>query len=292
MNSAFKRFDSGGLWSFLEMLELKARSFMGATVELRQLQNNIVNITDKNVVVTEDDRRTFLRPHAAIMIEALKSIGASSALASANRLNAAINDQANQITYNNVADLLRDIESRFADHLDDIKMVVLNQSDTMLMKGADSLIELDNFSSSFPNASFEIEEACKCIALQRYTAAVFHSMRTLEIGIRALAKRLGIPDPTNANERNWGIILGAIKTKIDNTWPKKIRFPNTEGAKFDALYVTLDAVKNPWRNTTMHVETIYVQHEAIHIVRCSAYFMRDLFKLSDENGVEPILPVS
>lgn len=60
--------------------------------------------------------------------------------------------------------------------------------------------------------------------------------------------------------------------------------PGSEGAEFEALYANLDAVRNPWRNATMHVETIYAPHEALHILRCSAFFMSKLNTLCDENG--------
>jgi hypothetical protein len=45
----------------------------------------------------------------------------------------------------------------------------------------------------FPTASFDIEEAGKCLALARPTACVFHSMRVMEVGVKALAKELKIP---------------------------------------------------------------------------------------------------
>lgn len=59
----------------------------------------------------------------------------------------------------------------------------------------------------FPAAVFEIDEAAKCLALGRSTAAVFHLMRLMEIGIRALARCLQIPDPVKPAERNWAMIL-------------------------------------------------------------------------------------
>ncbi len=140
------------------------------------------------------------------------------------------------------------------------------------------------FSGFFPNTAFELEEAAKCIAFGRHTASVFHAMRMLELGIKAISKRLGIPDPTKAAERNWAFILKEIKTQIDSQWPAQTRMPGTEGAKFDALYASLDAAKNPWRNATMHVENTYALHEALHILRCSGFFMKQLMTLADEQG--------
>jgi len=46
------------------------------------------------------------------------------------------------------------------------------------------------------------------------TAAVFHLMRTAEIGVRAVARCLGIPDPLKPAGRNWGSILAAVKAEM------------------------------------------------------------------------------
>jgi hypothetical protein len=179
---------------------------------------------------------------------------------------------------------LNEIESRFADYIVDIKMFALSEQEGNFFGPADDLIELEGFSAKFPNASFEVEESAKCIALGRHTAAVFHAMRGLEYGIRALSKRLGISDPLKTSDRNWSNILAAISRKIDELWPKSKRLSSSEGAEFEALYAHLDAIRNPWRNSTMHVETIYAPHEALHILRCSAFFMKKLWELTDEEG--------
>jgi len=48
----------------------------------------------------------------------------------------------------------------------------------------------DDVAKKFPSASVDIEEAGKCLALDRGTATVFHLMRAMEVGLRALAKSL------------------------------------------------------------------------------------------------------
>jgi hypothetical protein len=45
----------------------------------------------------------------------------------------------------------------------------------------------------FPAAISDIEEAGKCLALGRATAGVFHLMRIMELGLKVLARPLGIP---------------------------------------------------------------------------------------------------
>jgi hypothetical protein len=132
--------------------------------------------------------------------------------------------------------------------------------------------------------AFEIDEAAKCLALGRATAAVFHLMRILEVGIRSICRCLQIPDPTKPAERNWAIILRDIDAGIKARWPKGADRMTGDGALFASLYASLEAVRNPWRNATMHVENKYTYDEAEHIFVAVKGFMRKLASRMDEQG--------
>lgn len=281
----------GKLWSLLEMLELNANAFIGAATQVRSLIHRIENVTEKNTHIVGDDL-SFIANHLDGFIVEVEKIGARSASIAANRLLQQVLSEVPNLSYSAAQMRIIEIESRFADHLVDIKMFVLNQQETILMQPVDGLLSVaghpvEGFAQAFPNASFEIEEASKCIALSRSTAAVFHSMRALECGIKAMCVFIGAPDVTKPSEKNWGHILKGIKEKIDEKWPKNTRLKDPMGAKMESLYATLDAVRNPWRNSAMHVETIYVPHEALHILRCSSMFLLELAKHCDEEGRAP-----
>jgi hypothetical protein len=139
----------------------------------------------------------------------------------------------------------------------------------------------------FPVAAYEIEEAAKCLAVGRSTAAVFHLMRVMEVGIHAVARCLGVPDPVKGADKNWGVILKRIQaarsakgSSTQGTW----NVP-TDDAYFDAAHATLDAVRNAWRNTTMHVENKYTAEEAEHILVAVRGFMMKLASRMDEQGM-------
>lgn len=138
----------------------------------------------------------------------------------------------------------------------------------------------------FPTAAFEIEEAGKCLGLSRPTAAVFHLMRVLEIGIAAVARCLGIDDPIKPSQRNWGAILRTIKEEMDKHSAAKLpaQWAQPEKIFFEEVYASLDAVRNPWRNATMHVENKYTDEEAEHILIAVRAFMRKLSARMDEDG--------
>src|SRR4051812_31845349 len=69
----------------------------------------------------------------------------------------------------------------------------------------------------FPSLEYEIAETGKCLVLSRSTASVFHSIRCLEASIRALARCLGLSDPTTGAERNWNTMLTKIKNELGVT---------------------------------------------------------------------------
>jgi hypothetical protein len=66
--------------------------------------------------------------------------------------------------------------------------------------------------NNFPSAKGEIIEAGRCLALERGTAAVFHCMRILEVGLKALATELRV----DFDNRNWENVLRDMK------WQSKI----------------------------------------------------------------------
>lgn len=139
--------------------------------------------------------------------------------------------------------------------------------------------------ANFPtDGAFEIDEAAKCLAFARPTAGVFHLMRTMEIGIRAVARCLQIADPLKPADRNWGAILKLIKEALDKRWPTGADRMHGDGSTFENIYASLDAVKNPWRNATMHVEKKYTDDEAEHIFVAVKGFMKKLASRCDEAG--------
>lgn len=55
----------------------------------------------------------------------------------------------------------------------------------------------EKVSLNFPSALEDIKEVGNCYATDRNTACVFHCMRVVEYGLRALAKRLRVKLPKN-----------------------------------------------------------------------------------------------
>jgi len=137
----------------------------------------------------------------------------------------------------------------------------------------------------FSTASFEIDEASKCMALGRYTACGFHLMRCAELALRAFARCLNIPDPTKPAERNWGFILEqSLKPKMD-AMTKASVWKTDDKQFFSEIYGSVDAVRSAWRNPTMHVEKIYTEAEAELVFWAMKGFMQKIASRMDEQGL-------
>jgi hypothetical protein len=213
----------------------------------------------------------------------LKALGFAMSHMQANRI-AGWLKTVQQAEYGFYKDLLTDLSRRLDDELSQKNFMELSDRQRE-MYGPSSPLFGDQVAEKFPTEmAFEIDEAGKCIALGRHTAAIFNQMRVLEIGIRAIARCLDIPDPSKPAQRNWGVILKAIRDGINQNWPSAADKMTSDAVLFDSLYASLDSVRNPWRNAAMHVETKYTEDEAEHIYVAVRGFTRKLASRCDEKG--------
>jgi hypothetical protein len=114
-----------------------------------------------------------------------------------------------------------------------------------------------DFRDKFPSALYDVDEAAKCLAFGRGTACVFHLMRVVELGARAVYHHLRIAIPLTGYDRNIGTVLNRIHEAIEakgKQWPER--------EKLMEVWLLFDAVKNAWRNVTMHVESKFTPEEA------------------------------
>jgi hypothetical protein len=124
-------------------------------------------------------------------------------------------------------------------------------------------LEVDD---AFPRASEEISEAAKCLAFQRYTAAVFHLMRAMELAVQKLADTLGV----TKIEKEWGKLLADIGHAIEAMPKGKVR------DTWSSIHSHLYHVKQSWRNDTMHPKTTYTESEAEAVFAAVRTFMVEL----------------
>ena len=144
----------------------------------------------------------------------------------------------------------------------------------------------EQVSYAFPLAKNDISQAGNCLAVECCTACVFHLMRVVEHGIRALA-----------NDRDVNISKGPIELA---TWEQLIKelekseaaiqqYPKTLAREaqlnfYHGAMIEVRAFKNKFRNSVMHTRDEYDLHEAMSAFTHVRTFMQVLSeKISDHS---------
>ncbi len=123
----------------------------------------------------------------------------------------------------------------------------------------------------FPHAIDDIVSAGKCLATDQGTAVVFHLMRVMEEGLKALAKEMSIPYAPS-----WESYIKQITKKMEEPYSKRPPKWRKHGTFYRDVLGDLQAVKFAWRNPTMHIVKKYNPDEAEDIYRCVRSFMQRL----------------
>jgi hypothetical protein len=126
----------------------------------------------------------------------------------------------------------------------------------------------DEATARYPDLIEEVGHAMKSVSLGLGTAAVFHAMRILEVGVVDLLAFIGKP---LTKRDKWGLLLSDLKQYSDNE-------PDAEKAKFvRELHNYLHAAKEAWRNDTIHDYRVnFHPNDAYHILFNVLAFMRSL----------------
>ncbi len=126
--------------------------------------------------------------------------------------------------------------------------------------------------AAFPAATDDIVEAGTCLALERATACVMHLMRVAEVGLRSLARSVGLTQPSN----DWGSCLRDIKKELAARSAATTDTQTPEEEFYREAAAQLDQLERAWRNPTMHVDKAYSQPRAEEILLATKAFMTHL----------------
>jgi len=208
------------------------------------------------------------------MRESCQSVGLTIAAKGFDRIIKRASQNASELTANKAHVLIRECSTRIVDELSDRFFLHIPDDKASFCNEPRELFGKEEL-ERFPTAISEVEEAGKCYALGRNTACVFHLMRTTEIGLRTIAKELSVPFDSNGS---WGSLLKQIKDAAEKL------HPSDEWTDFYRdIIARLHAVKDAWRNPTMHFDRSYSQDEAKDIFAMVSSFIRHLaVKLKEE----------
>ena len=130
--------------------------------------------------------------------------------------------------------------------------------------------------SRFTNSLPEIEEAMKCLALERGTACVFHLMRVMEFGIKKLGKKLRVD--IDVEKETWYQIEQHVNKAIA-AMPSSTSANQKKKQKHASAAAGLGSVRIAWRNDVMHPKATYTEEEARRIMDHVGGFLNSLCPL-------------
>jgi hypothetical protein len=137
---------------------------------------------------------------------------------------------------------------------------------------------------AFPSASVDIEEAGKCLAFERWTAAVYHLSRVAEIATVTICKRVGYASP----KEGFGEALKYMDSNLEKARKDyKHANPLFKGdLEFLSTVTTqMHAVNDAWRRHVSHMDKKYTEEEAIRIWDTTRALMQQLAsKLKEETN--------
>lgn len=130
----------------------------------------------------------------------------------------------------------------------------------------------------FPTTIEDIEEASKCLALQRGTAAVFHCMRVVDLGIRTVISEFagGAEFLEQKDRRVWSALIRRVRNEAQK--PDSAIAPRWVGkqGRLNEIAEKLNAVADASRNPTMHADISYSIDQANDVFQTTGAFMRRL----------------
>lgn len=149
-----------------------------------------------------------------------------------------------------------------------------------------------SLTKAFPSAINDIRESGNCMAAECNTAAVFHLMRTVEWGLRALCFHLGFKKMCSKFKATgnstyipieyleWDKILNQLQDRVDDRIAKIKRGPKKQNDQefYYPLLQDIRGIRDAWRNHVMHTRAEYSREDAIAIME---HVQRIMNKLSE-----------
>jgi hypothetical protein len=280
------------LWTLLEMLEFLASEWSQLVRSLEEL-TNLLNLEIISAMV-EGNRAYFTKPLRQV-VDSCTLLGLSYSASYAEELINLIDSSPTfpqerdeffaEATKSSKAqkqclapdELVRQVsilKKRIDDELKNRKFLAISPGKAAFYRSYE-LFGATVF-QAFPSATKDIEEAGTCYACGRSTAAVFHLMRVMEVGLRALGASLNNPDLDPRKNPSWERLLKPCDDELRKPIAERCPEWRTDDLFFSNATANLRAVKDAWRNPTLHVEVDYDDERAFEILNAVKAFMRHL----------------
>ncbi len=149
-------------------------------------------------------------------------------------------------TRDDVCDLLEELRPRLIDEMKGREFFILTTQEAAYYHNPRD--KWEEIIERFPSAGNDVEESWKCLACSRYTAAVFHSLQVVEIGLIELGSFIGITDPLSG----WTSVAQRLKKILDTKYDQLSQFEKDNRSFLEQTQGTVEGLKNAWRNKISH----------------------------------------
>lgn len=129
----------------------------------------------------------------------------------------------------------------------------------------------------FSEASRDIASAARCLAMDEWTACVFHSMRVIELGLRRVAIELDVSTAASADYESWGTLIDQIERAIKDIGQEPRSTEKAHRLRFySAIGMEMRYFKDAWRNHVSHSRVTYDESQARAVFAHVRDFMQQL----------------
>jgi hypothetical protein len=265
-----------GVVSLLEMLRFFANEYILSAMNLGSIES----------VAAGEDRDGLAKPEALgyvfAHIQILNTLASYHGLAATSsqceRIIRRIDGSLPQVRWKELREMLKSLRERGEDELRSEFFLHLDKREVEMYDHPTK--DWEEVSSRFHKIRFNIEEAMKCFALQRYGAAVFHILQVAEYGVIKVAELMQVPD----DKPGWGS-LQKIQNLIKIPYPQRTDLAQTHSKFLESVLPLAFVIKDRWRHKLDHVNNQIVWYDtdfspelADEIIKATRGFMRNLAK--------------
>ena len=178
----------------------------------------------------------------------------------------------NQLSNTVLVERLRDLQRGILVELSHYRFYYFSGDDARLIDGGATQFG-EKVQEVFLDAVQDIAASAQCLALNQWTACVFHCMRVLEHGLKSFAEYLEVP----FEEKSWGTVIDGIEKKIKELAEQKRGPAKTAKLQFCSETASqFRYLKDAWRNHSMHAKAFYNSNQAQSVWIHTKAFMESL----------------
>lgn len=270
--------EPGRLWSLWDiMIEFDVRLLLTRLSHIERFEESLLGIVPFGMPLTEtnlpDSRLTQIGrqwrwAHLGPFQDELKPLNLCAAPIEIQY----IWNHAHEWSAKDIADALKGLRWKIEQELRDRFFIYLDQKEAELFAAKSPLGE--EVAIAFPSIEFDSREAAQSYAVGRHTACIFHCMRVLEGGLRALAADVG----KTFDRQQWHNIIEEIESEVRTI----AKTPPKTAARDDRVKWLSEAAKeffyfkDGWRNYVAHGRSRYDGPQALSTLEHVRTFMRHL----------------